>query len=266
MEKASIKRLLRNLGIVRLSDNLRYQVVKIRNKTENSNFLKENPGVNLPPDYLLYESHILNYREYIKNGIIDAKILKELLEKYIDLKGKKVLDWGCGPARIIRHFPDLLPETHFYATDYNEKSISWNKKHIKNVQFHSNAINPPTSFKENTFDAIYGLSIFTHLSEENHVNWINELHRIANSNAILIITTHGEAFKERLLKKDQLKFEANELVVEANTLEGHRTYAAYHPPKLMRKMFEDKFEIIEHMEGNKEDWGISQDKWILKKL
>ncbi|MBQ0786536.1 MAG: class I SAM-dependent methyltransferase [Oceanihabitans sp.] len=266
MTKASIKRLLRNLGVIRLSDNLRYQVLKIRNKTENTKFVKENPGVNLPPDYLLYESHLLNYREYIKNGIIDAKDLKDLLEKHIDLVGKKVLDWGCGPARIIRHFPDLLPQTSFYGTDYNAESIAWNTKHIKNVQFHSNAINPPTSFKENTFDAIYGLSIFTHLSKENHAHWINELHRIANTHAILIITTHGEAFKEKLIKKEQLKFEANELVIQGNTLEGHRTYAAYHPPKLMENMFEGKFEILNHIQGKKEDWGTSQDYWIIKKL
>lgn len=266
MDKASVKELLRNLGIIKIVDNLRYLIVKFKNKAKNSKFIKENPTVKLPPDYLLYESHLLNYQEYIKNGIIDAKNLKQLLEKHINLNNKKVLDWGCGPARVIRHFPDLLPNTQFFGTDYNKKSISWNKENIQNVQFHNNAINPPTDFKENTFDAIYGLSIFTHLSEENHNNWINELYRIANKNAILIITTHGEAFKERLVKKDQLKFEANQLVVEANTLEGHRTYAAYHPPKWMKKQFQEKFEIVEHIKGNKENWGISQDTWVIKKV
>ncbi|MDO6597580.1 class I SAM-dependent methyltransferase [Oceanihabitans sp. 2_MG-2023] len=266
MEKASLKRLLRNIGVIRVSDNFRYQIMKIRNKKENNSFLKDNPSIKLPPDYLLYESHLLNYREYIKNGIADAQKLKNIFEKHIDLKGKKILDWGCGPARILRHFPDLLPEAQFYGTDYNEKSIAWNKRNIENVQFQKNLINPPTGFKENTFDAIYGLSIFTHLSEENHTKWIDELYRISNKNAVLIITTHGEAFKEKLIQKDQLKFEANQLVIQANTLEGHRTFAAYHPPILMRKMFKSKFEILEHILGEKEDWGISQDTWVIKKL
>ena len=81
-----------------------------------------------------------------------------------------------------------------------------------------------------------------------------------------MLTTHGEAYKEKLIKKDQLKFESNQLVIEGNTLEGHRTFAAYHPPKKIKSMFEEKFQVLEHIPGKKESWGASQDQWILKKL
>lgn len=265
MNKAFFKKFLRSIGIIRASDYLRYQIIKIRNRKDNFKFKKENRDIAIPPDYLLYEAHQLKYRSYISNGLQNAKELKVLFEKWINLDSKKVLDWGCGPARIIRHFPDLLTSTEFFGTDYNEKTILWNKKHIKNVIFSSNKINPPTHFENNFFDVIYGLSIFTHLSERNHVNWINELHRIANKDAILVLTTHGEVFKEKLLSRDQIKFDSNNLVVQANTLEGHRTFAAYHPPKLMRKLFEEKFQVLEHLPGKRESWGITQDKWILKK-
>jgi len=33
----------------------------------------------------------------------------------------------------------------------------------------------------------------------------------------------------------------------------------------MRQMFEEKFTVLKHLPGKKESWGISQDKWILKK-
>ena len=265
MDKALVKRMLRNLGIIRLSDNVRYQLMKIRNKSDNSKFKKENPNVAIPPDYLLYEAHQLKYRSYINNGLNNANYIKDLFEKHTDLNEKKVLDWGCGPARIVRHMPGILPRTNFFGTDYNHKTIQWNKDHIENVSFYTNDINPPTSFQSDFFDGIYGLSIFTHLSEENHTNWINELHRISNTDAVLILTTHGNAYREKLLKKDQQKFDSNQLVIQGNTLEGHRTYAAYHPPKLMRHLFEDKFQILEHIPGKKENWGISQDQWVIKK-
>ena len=265
MSKALFKRILRRFGIIKLSDNIRFNIMRIRNKKDNVRFKKENPNIPIPPDYLLYEAHQLKYRSYFVNGLSNAKALKKLFEKYINLDNKKVLDWGCGPARIVRHFPGLLPKTEFYGTDYNDQTILWNKEHIKNVLFFNNKINPPTNFENNLFDGIYGLSIFTHLSEENHINWINELSRIANKNAILILTTHGDSFKEKLLKNDQFKFNSNILVVQGNTLEGHRTFAAFHPPNLMRKLFEEKFKVLEHLPGQKESWGISQDKWILKK-
>jgi len=113
------------------------------------------------------------------------------------------LDWGCGPARIIRHLPKLLPNTSLYGTDYNAKSIAWNKANFQKISFELNNINPPTSFEDGFFDAIYGLSIFTHLSEENHFNWISELYRISSPGAILILTTHGQAYREKLLPADK---------------------------------------------------------------
>lgn len=264
MNKAIFKRILRNLGIIRLSDNLRYQVMKFKNKKDNKAFVKQNPNLAIPPDYLMYEAHQLKYRSYFENGLSNTKKIKALFEKYIDFEGKKVLDWGCGPARIIRHFPSLAKNTKFYGTDYNKETITWNSKNIDNVSFYTNSINPPTSFDNDYFDIVYGLSIFTHLSEENHINWINELARITKSGAILLLTTHGEIFKQKLIKKDLIDFENNKLVVQGNTLEGHRTYAAFHPPKLMREYFNEKFEILEHIPGTQKGAKISQDQWVLK--
>ena len=265
MIKAILKRNLRNLGIINIADKFRFQFIKIQNRGENKKFRKEFPNVPIPPNYILYESHHLNYRAYISNGLNRAKKLKALFEKHIDLKDKKVLDWGCSPSRIVRHFPGISEDTEFYGIDYNPESISWNKKNIKNVIFFKNEINPPTQFKNEFFDAIYGLSVFTHLSAENHINWIEELYRITHTNSILILSSHGEIFKQKLLKQDQLKFDSNELVIHGNTLEGHRTYAAYHPPTLMRTLFEKRFQVLEHIPGKKVNWGLSQDVWILKK-
>ncbi|WP_353780207.1 methyltransferase domain-containing protein [Winogradskyella sp. 3972H.M.0a.05] len=238
--------------------------MKLINLKDNKAFKKEFPNVPIPPDYTLYEAHYLNYRGYYNDGLTNAKILKTQFEAHTDFKEKKVLDWGCGPARIIRHFSELCPDADFYGTDYNKSTIAWNRANIKNVTFESNEVNPPTVFEDNFFNAVYSLSVLTHLSKANHYSWIEELWRITKHNAILIISTHGEAFKEKLIPSDKATFENNDLVVQANTLEGHRTYAAYHPPKFMLDLFLNKFEVLEHLPGKVETWGISQDKWILK--
>ncbi|MEH6536332.1 MAG: class I SAM-dependent methyltransferase [Psychroserpens sp.] len=260
------KQILRSIGAIRLLDNMRYQFMKYKNRIDNKNFKSENPNIAFPPDYLLYESHNINYRFYIDNGKQNARNLIELFQKYTDLEGKNILDWGCGPSRIIRHFPDLFPSTNVFGTDYNKNTIAWNKKHIKDVSFYENEINPPTNFDDDFFHAIYGLSIFTHLSEENHFNWINELHRISKVGAILILTTHGENYKIKLTKSDQVLYDANTLVVKGNTLEGHRTYVAYQPPQFMRQLFKDKFELLEHIPGPKDEDYLDQDKWVIKKI
>lgn len=203
MNKPFFKAILRRFGIIKLSDTTRFQIMKLKNRKGNLKFVREHPNVPIPPDYILYEAHKLNYESYISNGLKNAKELVLLFEKYTDLSNKKLLDWGCGPARIIRHLSELLPNTSLFGIDYNPKSIAWNKANFSKIFFDVNAINPPTSFEDGFFDAIYGLSIFTHLSEENHFIWISELYRISSPGAILILTTHGQAYREKLLPADK---------------------------------------------------------------
>lgn len=265
MKKAFFKNILRSLGVIRIFDNIRFQILRFKNLSANEKYKKEFPETPLPPDYILYEAHQINYASYISNGFKNAKKLKDQFEVYIDLEGKNVLDWGCGPSRILRHFPSLLENTFFYGSDYNEDTIAWNKENIKGPSFIVNGLNPPMMIQDEFFNAIYGLSVFTHLSLENHFSWVKELFRITDKNAILIITTQGEVYKRKLYGVDLEKFQSNEIVIQGNTKEGHRTFSAFHPPKAVRLIFEKYFKVLKHIPGKVHDWGLSQDTWILKK-
>ncbi len=262
--KPYLKRVLRSAGLIKVSDDLRYRWMRFRNRSENSKFLKENPDIRMPPDYLLYEAHQIRYRSYFEYGRTNAKMIVDLITEHANLENKRLLDWGCGPSRIIRHMPELLPQTELFGSDYNANSIAWNKEHIPGVNFVLNAVNPPMEFEDDFFNAIYGLSIFTHLSEENHIDWRKELHRVSADKAILLLTTHGEGFREKLLSADREKFDSGNLVVHGKTLEGHRTYAAYQPPGWFKDQLGDMFVVLDHRAGKKVSWGIEQDKWILR--
>ena len=114
------------------------------------------------------------------------------------------------------------------------------------------------------FDIIYATSVFTHLSEEMHYAWMNELKRICKPNGIIFLTTHGDNCKPKLTEEELKIFEAGKLVVRGNVKEGHRTFAAYQPPQFMRELFKD-FEILEHVTREPEGNYIPQDVWIVRK-
>jgi len=52
---------------------------------------------------------------------------------------------------------------------------------------------PPTPFPDNSFAAIYGISVFTHLTQQYEELWLAELQRIARPGALLLLSVHGGA-------------------------------------------------------------------------
>lgn len=264
MNRGNISLILRNLGVLYYADWIRYLIHKIKYRAINRAFKKNNPKVTFPPDYMLYESFALDYPAYYEGGKKSAKDLFEVLSKYKTNKDLKILDWGCGLGRIIRHMPDFFKGScKYYGTDYNLKSIDWCKQNIPRVEFSHNSLNPPLRFTDRYFDIAFGISIFTHLSEELHYTWADELCRILKKDGILLITTAGNAFKRKLTQKERLKFENGDLIIRGKVKEGHRVFSAFHPAVFIRKLFSG-FEILNHIESEQVGNYIPQDIWIIR--
>jgi len=265
MNKSNITTLLRKLGLMHLADRLNFYYQKFRNRTSNKAFRENNPDVILPPDYMIYESFQMNYDNYYYDSLDTAKWLISYFEKHIELKNAKILEWGCGPARIIRHLPKLIDSScEIFGSDYNHQTIEWCQKNIPQVYFSKNNLQPPLEYQSNFFDIIYATSVFTHLSEEMHYAWFDELKRLCKPNGIIFLTTHGDTCKPKLTDDELKTFEAGKLVVRGNVKEGHRTFADYQPPEFMRKFFLE-VEILEHVTREPEGNYIPQDVWIVRK-
>jgi ubiquinone/menaquinone biosynthesis C-methylase UbiE len=266
MKRGQISNLLRTLGLIYLTDWIRYYIQRFQNRKINKDFKKNNPDVKLPPDYLIYESFQINYQKYYTESIDTAQWIAGHFSKHIELKDKRILDWGCGPGRVIRQLPSVIGNgCEYYGTDYNDKSIEWCSKNLPNIKFNKNTLDATLPYSDNYFDIIYGISIFTHLSEKLHYDWYKELYRILKPNGIMFLTTQGDNFKVKLTNTELDKYNNGELIIRGNVKEGHRTYSAFHPETFMKGLF-NNVEILEHIETKLDSakW-LPQDIWIIKK-
>jgi SAM-dependent methyltransferase len=266
MNRGSFSAILRKLRILYFSDWLHYVFQKIKFRSANNEFKRNHPDIKLPPDYMLYESFQLNYGKYYFDGIDSAQWLVGHLSKYKNLVNLNILDWGCGPGRIIRHLPDFAGlGCEFYGTDYNQETIDWCRENLEGLHFNKNQLEARLPYNDNFFDFIYGISVFTHLSEEKHFEWAAELFRVLKPGGILFVTTQGRNFLAKLTGREKEAFEQGEVIVRGEVKEGHRTYSAFHPAGFMRRLFAGA-EILEHIEeAPGVGKGIPQDIWIVKK-
>lgn len=263
-----IKAGLRNLGWISTVDYLRYKWIQMSSREKNEAFRKAHPGFALPQDFFLYETFRLDYEAYFNSGKETALWLLKLIQPHLAVHQiHALLDWGCGPARVIRHFPELLPASVVcHGCDYNEQFIHWNRNHIKGISFKTTPALPPTDYSDQQFQFIYGISIFTHLSSQGTEAWMSEMYRLLSPGGVMVFTTHGENFMTHLSETEKAQFSKGEPVIHQDQTEGYRTYGTFHPPAYIRNLLEPRFKIVQHIPGKQEHWGQSQDTWVIQRL
>jgi cyclopropane fatty-acyl-phospholipid synthase-like methyltransferase len=97
-------------------------------------------------------------------------------------------------------------------------------------------------------DAIYSISVFTHLSEAMHFAWIKELKRVLKPGGLLLVTMHGNLSSHNLTQAELKEFRDGKLVVRANVEEGSRLYAAFHPDQFVSTQLLANFEVLRKVE------------------
>ena len=92
---------------------------------------------------------------------------------------------------------------------------------MQTVDFSENGPLPPLLFEPQSFDLIYGISVFTHLNQQFQPRWLQELRRILKPDGMLILSLHGETVWRQL--NDELRNRVQQtgvLVKESRKLEG----------------------------------------------
>ena len=145
--------------------------------------------------------------------------------------------------------------------------IEWDKNNLPGINFSCIDPLPPTDFLPESFDLIFGISIFTDLSKESHFLWINELHRVLKQNSVLLFTTHGSYYKNKLTNHELKEYNAGNILEQKYAKEGLRVYCSFHPRQFIHKLIKGKFEILSYYNASEfPDLIGSQDKWVLRKI
>jgi SAM-dependent methyltransferase len=122
--------------------------------------------------------------------------IERLLSTDWSWEGKRVLDFGCGAGRTLRHFLDEAEQAEFHGCDIDGPSISWLSEHLSPpLHVFQNGEEPRLPRPDGFFDLAYALSVFTHLGED-WAGWLLELHRVLKPGGLLVATFLNEAHWE----------------------------------------------------------------------
>ena len=220
----------------------------------------------IPPGDLIHAvANTENVPWFLATGEIAAKCLEDTLQRNGVAIGSldKVLDFGCGIGRVMRHWATLNgPKLH--GTDYNPALVAWCREHLTFAQFQVNGLDQTLSYPDDTFDFTYALSVFTHLDGPLQAFWMNELRRVLKPGGLAFITVHGRFYLDQLDHAERTEFLAGRPVVRRSKREGSNDCASFHPENAVREGLASAFEVLDFIPegalGNPK-----QDAYLLRK-
>jgi SAM-dependent methyltransferase len=160
-------------------------------------------------------------------------------------QGKRVLDFGCGAGRVLRHFAEEATDATFLGCDIDTEAIDWLNSNLSPpFEGFVNELGPPLPLEAANLDLIYATSVFTHITDQWSA-WLLEMHRLLKPDGLLLATILNrgtfdwEAVDERW-NEDETGM--NVLHPWRNPLEGGPN--VYHSEWWLRAHWGRLFEII----------------------
>lgn len=261
-------RQVRALGLLGLADQVKFELARIKTRHRNKRFLREHPDFPVPPEDLAFDAYnTIDWHAYHDGGRHHAEAFAGIIRRFARGDALKVLEWGCGPGRLIRHMGGLLRDRdpELTGTDYNPRSIAWCRANLPNISFLDNALMPPLSVPDASFDVAYNFSVFTHLSEAVQAAWAAEMWRVLKPGGLLVCSTHGDHYRYLLTTAgEQDLYRAGQVVIQARYGEGRKWFFAIHPPAFVRTTLLRDFEEVQKVPTPPE-LEMTQDIWIGRK-
>jgi SAM-dependent methyltransferase len=133
----------------------------------------------------------------------------------------------------------------FFGTDYNANLVKWCRGNLPFAQFEVNGLAPPLPFADGRFDLVYGLSVFTHLTEPLQHNWMAELYRVTKPGGWVLVTTRGDEWAWKLTPSERSRYDEGKLVVRYGNVMGTNLCAAFHPRRYVHEQLANGFALRE---------------------
>jgi SAM-dependent methyltransferase len=259
-------RMLRATRLLPLAERLRYWSAGVKHLRKNRAFVRGHPEEAVAPGFLMYDAYgEINYPSYFVKGSGAATYVVELAREYLGVRsGLSVCEWGCGPGRIIRHLPTLLPDSRIYGTDSNARTIAWCSAHLRGVTFRVNDLAPPLPFATGAMDLLYAVSVLTHLSEEMHIAWVAECRRVVRPGGLILLTVHGDRCAGHLSPSERAAYDAGHLVARGRVREGSRTFVAFQSPGFMRELLRGTEVLLHNPARRPPAFGGAQDMYLVR--
>ncbi len=128
---------------------------------------------------------------YLQLGRDARRVVLDTLPEDWSPSGKRVLDFGSGAGKVLRHLLEDWREAELHGCDIDAPSIDWLDANLSPpIHAFVNGESPPLARPRGYFDLVLAMSVFTHLTDYS-LAWLAELHRVMRDDGLLLASFLG---------------------------------------------------------------------------
>ena len=145
-----------------------------------------------PPELVFRVSASADLEEFDRIGLASREAVDRSLPEGWDWSGKRMLDFGCGAGRMLRHYlPEAAAGAEIEGCDQHPESVAWMRDNLSPpLVVFPNGEHPPLPVEDGRYDLVVAVSVFTHIVR-GWSEWLLELHRVLRPGGLLLATFHG---------------------------------------------------------------------------
>ena len=203
----------------------------------------------LPPAALLRNVQLTPYvREYLEVGRSSAaSIVRAIGAGSEDPAYIRVLDFGCGSGRTLRHLRDTGWE--LFGCDIDADAICWCRENLPFARFEVNSDEPPLPYADAFFDAVYAVSVFTHFPPGRQERWAAEMSRVLRPEGTLVISSVGfTALRAFAGSPENIEALRRDGMLWIRGDDRFNASGMYHAAAGIERVFSPHFRIVGHTE------------------
>ena len=208
----------------------------------------ESPTLPYPPLHLANRVGALEggdpYAQYEWIGRRASEDLRAVLPADWTWDGRRVLDFGCGAGRTLRHFVREATGCEFYAMRYRQREHRVGADaSVPAVPLLRQRRVSAAPLPSASLDLVYAISVFTHLTTR-WSDWLLEVHRLLRPGGLALLTFMGRGMVQPIAGEALDEDEVGMIVLRMGAPWNEGGPMVLHSPWWIREHWGRAFDVL----------------------
>jgi SAM-dependent methyltransferase len=162
--------------------------------------------------------------------------LKRLVDRS-RITAARICDFGSGIGNSIPFFRAYFPDASLTSADVSARSLALSKERFPDSNNYLLIENDRIPSESDAFDVVFSACVFHHISHDEHVFWLRELHRITKPGGLIAIFEHNPLNPLTVHAVNTCPFDVNAKLIFARDLARRLREAGWVFPRIQYNLF-----------------------------